>query len=86
MFYPPTLAACWMGKGGENLPLSLLTPQKWGGGGVGGGTRAAFHDPPPFPPPLQLLFGSWCYPLPPPPSTEAQANQLFGILRADERV
>ena len=38
---PPTLAACWMGKGSENLPLSLLTPPKRGGG-VGGGTRAAF--------------------------------------------
>ena len=34
---PPTLAACWMGKGGENLPLSLLTPPKCGGGGGRGG-------------------------------------------------
>ena len=32
---PPTLAACWMGKGGP--------PQNaGGGGGVGGGPRAAF--------------------------------------------
>ena len=26
-----------MGKGGENLPLSLLNPPKRGGGGGGGG-------------------------------------------------
>ena len=40
-----------MGKGGENLPLSLLTPPKRGGGGVGGGTPPAFpwRNRPPTP-------------------------------------
>ena len=31
-----------MSLGGENLPLSLLTPQNGGGGGGRGGTPAAF--------------------------------------------
>ena len=51
-----------MGKGGENLPLSLLTPPKQGGGTP----PPRPPTPPPFPPP---------HPLPPPPPTRKQNHQ-----------
>ena len=75
-----------MGKGGENLPLSLLTPEGVYRGGVPGHPHRTTPQPPPLPPPpyppplppLPIdgavlafkLFGSQRF-------TKAQAHQLF---------
>ena len=56
---PPTLAACWMGKGGEN---SLLTPQNRG---VGGGSPGSFAMGPHGPWAVRTGHGG-PLPLPPP--------------------